>query len=127
MPQFATVALGAGVRDDGAIGTQEEPAGFGRNRRAWNVLGYSGVKAMRRAGSLNPTAAQLLQLFEQPFEDVDFQTPRPGQPGLQYLGQRGEAHPNLFRLPVPNPAHVALHTASGIRHRKAQQQAEGKC
>ncbi len=44
-------------RDDGAIGTQEEPAGFRRNRRAWNVLGLSGVKAMRTAGSLNPTAA----------------------------------------------------------------------
>ena len=53
MPQVATVGLGAGFRDDGAIGTKEEPAGFRRNLRAWNVLGYSRVKAMRRARSLN--------------------------------------------------------------------------
>jgi hypothetical protein len=91
VPQFATVGLGAGFRDDGASGTQEEPAGFRRNLRAWNVLGYSGVKAMRRAGSLNPMAAQLLQLFEQPFEDVDSQAPRPDRPGLQHVGAKQKA------------------------------------
>jgi hypothetical protein len=37
---------GLGFRDDGAIGTREEPAGFRRNLIACNVLGRSGVKAM---------------------------------------------------------------------------------
>jgi hypothetical protein len=31
-----------GFREDGAIGTQEEPAGFRRKLRAWRVLRYSG-------------------------------------------------------------------------------------
>ena len=38
MPQNATVGLVGGLRDNGAIGTQEEPAVFRRKLRAWRVL-----------------------------------------------------------------------------------------
>ena len=42
MPQFATVGLVGGFRDDGASGAREEPAGFRRNLRACRLLRYSG-------------------------------------------------------------------------------------
>ena len=42
MPQFATVGLVGGFRDDGAGVALEEPAGFRRNLRARRLLRYSG-------------------------------------------------------------------------------------
>jgi hypothetical protein len=42
VPQIAKVGLVGGFRDDGAIGTQEEPAAFRRNTRALRVLRDSG-------------------------------------------------------------------------------------
>ena len=42
MPQISTVGRGDGFRDDGAIGTQEEPAVFRRNTRVCSVLRDSG-------------------------------------------------------------------------------------
>ena len=41
MPQIATVGRVGGFLEGGAIGTQEEPAGFRRKLRAWRVLRYS--------------------------------------------------------------------------------------
>src|ERR1019366_3294631 len=38
VPQIATVGRLGGFREDGAIGTQEEPAGFRRKLRARRVL-----------------------------------------------------------------------------------------
>ena len=38
MPQIATVGHAGGFRDDGAIGTQEEPAVFRRNTITLRVL-----------------------------------------------------------------------------------------
>src|ERR1035441_2250002 len=50
MPQFATVGLVGGFRDDGASGAREEPAGFRRNFRACRLLRYSGpVRQIGRA------------------------------------------------------------------------------
>ena len=43
MPQIAAVCLVGGVRDDGGIGTQEEPAGFRRKTIALRVLRDSGL------------------------------------------------------------------------------------
>ena len=42
MPQIATVGLVSRFRDDGGIGTQEEPAVFRRKTRAFRVLRDSG-------------------------------------------------------------------------------------
>ena len=42
VPQFATVGLVGGFRDDGASGAREEPAGFRCNLRAYRLLRYSG-------------------------------------------------------------------------------------
>jgi hypothetical protein len=57
VPENATVGLVGGFGDDGAIGPQEEPAGFRRKLRAWRVLGYSGpakTEALEFAASFSP-------------------------------------------------------------------------
>src|ERR1019366_4196555 len=52
VPQIATVGLVGGFRDDGGIGTQEEPAVFRRNTRALRVLRDSGL--VKRKGRSLP-------------------------------------------------------------------------
>ena len=52
MPQIATVGLVGGLRDDGGIGTQEEPAVFRRNTIALRVLRDSGL--VKRKGRSLP-------------------------------------------------------------------------
>jgi hypothetical protein len=58
MPQVATVGRGDGVRDDGAIGTQEEPAVFRRNNRVGSVLRDSG--RAKRKGVMCSQEVELL-------------------------------------------------------------------
>jgi hypothetical protein len=66
---------GLGFLDNGAIGTQEEPAGFRRSPPTWKVLGCSGVKATinRHVREVLPTpltVAQRVSLVRLPLADL---------------------------------------------------------
>src|ERR1039458_8602684 len=66
MPQFATVSLVGGFRDDGASGAREEPAGFGRNLRACRLLRYSGPVRRKQRNLPHHSPRYLLRGGPQP-------------------------------------------------------------